>query len=287
MGRYRASKKRRKRRKKAHESDPEIAGTETRGDSPAWNSLDELSLIDYGRNGAGSESDEVEVTKRLSCLNFSAIPCAIDPENFSCGHEVGNIPGGMADEQSEVELVTSATYLDILPTDSENLNRRQSRKRASRRRPNKKVKKMKSSNYMSGYHGTTHCSGYGKAKRSYPSQSLRYNPLSRKSPKSRSTSAGSTPVRVHSPAKRMMEVEEEDTGSMYLFSDTSAVCEIEMIQDADDMFDCTPPTSDPVSNGYSYHNDLSGNESELSESTTDRWVWPVNHYKRRVRLWPT
>ena len=266
MGRYRASKKRRKRRKKGHESDPEIPGTETRGNSPAWNSWDELSMLDSGRNGTGSESDDMEVTKRLSCLNFSVIPCAMDPGNFSCGHEAGNIPGD--EPPSEVELVTSATYLDILPTDRESLDRRQSRKRASRRRPNKKVKKMKSSSC----HGSMHCHGYGKAKRSHPADSVQCGPLSRKSPKSCSTSAGSTPVRVYSPAKRMMELDEEDT--VYLFSDASATCEIEMLQDggADDMFDCTPPTSDPVSTGYSYHNDLSGNESELSESTTDRWV---------------
>ena len=78
--------------RKAHGSDPECGGREE-GDaeagSPLWNSLDEQSLAglspppslsavvaaDYVYK-SGLSSDEMEVTRKLSCLNFSVLPCS-------------------------------------------------------------------------------------------------------------------------------------------------------------------------------------------------------------------
>lgn len=154
MGRHRGSKKlhrRSCRRQKGHESNPELPsprrpGRETRDTSPAWNSLDEESLADYASAAAASESTgEMEVTKRLSCLNFSVVPCAMDPANF----DKPNIAGGGGEQESDTELVSelnSATHMEaLLPGEGkeEDLNRRPNRKRNSRRRPNKKAKKMK------------------------------------------------------------------------------------------------------------------------------------------------
>lgn len=78
-------------------SDPERGGRDreqqggTATDSPLWNSLDEQSLAglspppslsalvaaDYVYK-SGLSSDEMEVTRKLSCLNFSVLPCAPD-----------------------------------------------------------------------------------------------------------------------------------------------------------------------------------------------------------------
>ena len=282
MGRYRASKKRKRRlckRSKSHESDPECPGTETRENSPAWNSLDEETLLDYAHHAA-SGSDDMEVTKRLSCLNFSVIPCAMDPENFSCEAGSACIAAGGGECASDVDTVdllselTSATNLDILPGERDApLNRRQGRKRSTRRKPNKKTKKLKSSYTTMWNHGhTSTCThiGHGKAvKRSTLSQ-LRFNPLAPGKdgyPHTHTLASSSQPP-AHS--QRRMDLD-EDSMSCFL-SDTSAMCEMEMLQDGeDDMFDCTPP-ADPSDSGYACHDvDLSGNESELSESTTDRY----------------
>lgn len=277
MGRYRGSKKRRKKlckRRKAHESDPEFPGTETRSreTSPAWNSLDEESLLDYARNAVGNESDEMEVTKRLSCLNFSVIPCAMDPEFFSCGT---NIPGGGESDAELYSELTSTTHLDVLPgeRDLEECSKRQGRKRASRRRPSKRTKKMKSS-----YSGNEFSAAKGKA-RSTVVPLVRFNPLScSRHPTRGRNSAINTALHPVSRSARRMEVEEDSMSC--LFSDTSAVCDIEMPQDvSEELFDDHTPPALPNDSGYPCNEvDFSGNESELSGSTTDRWVPPPLPY---------
>ncbi len=293
-----------KRNRKAHESDPERPGTETRENSPttAW-SCDEQALADYAHNAhvASDGSDEMEVTKRLSSLNFEVIPCALDPANFSCSHqrELGHLHhyqqlqeascshhavSGVA-SVSEVELYTSATNLDVLPGIGEqesHLNSRQGRKRASRRKPNKKAKKMKSS-YSSCFTACTRDRHTRKVKRSSLSQ-LRYNPMFTTQGRHLHHHLAHSP---HSPATAiptvfvLKKMEMDDDSMSCLFSDTSAVCDVEMIQDGSggpDTFDCAPPV-DPSDSGYPSHHDMDaelfGAESDLSDSsTTDRYVSP-------------
>ena len=273
MGRHKRSKRFKKQQdksRKAHESDPERPGTETRENSPAtaW-SCDDQGLLDYIQN-AGSDSEEMEVTKRLSFLNFEVIPCAIDTGNFSCGgHERdASIAGGGCGVVSDsVELYTSATNLDVLPGIGERdnlLKRRQGRKRASRRKPNKKVKKMKSS-----YSGYAALDSHGKVKRSFLPQ-LRFNPLLAQG------RDPCTPSAKRTFRSQRMEVDEDSVSC--LFSDTSAVCDVEMFQD-EDVLDSTPPAGPSNSRFPSHDVGCYGNESELSDSsTTDRLVrwWVVS-----------
>lgn len=82
----------------AHGSDPECGVREGVTDSPLWNSLDEQSLAglspppslsalvaaDYVYK-SGLSSDEMEVTRKLSCLNFSVLPCSCDTLVMSHG----------------------------------------------------------------------------------------------------------------------------------------------------------------------------------------------------------
>ncbi len=297
MGRLKRRNKQKKRpskrNRKSHGSDPERPGTETRENSPttAW-SCDEQGLLDYAQNAqvASDGSDEMEVTRRLSSLNFEVIPCALDPANFSCppgnNHEFercqkdANCSHTCGDGFSfGEELCTSATNLDVLPGIGEqgnHLSSRQSRKRASRRRPNKKVKKMKCSKPV----GCSIHSHGRKMKRSLLSQA-RYNPMftaqgghSSYSPLSH---AHFPLVTLPLCSARSMEVEEDSMSC--LVSDTSAVCDVEMFQEGgagQDTFDCTP--SSYLSNGgFPPHHDtdadLFGSTSDLSESsTTDRYV---------------
>ena len=278
MGRFRrGSKKRTKRpcgRWKRHESDPERTGGELGEDSPTFNSLDEESLYEY----AGVSGEEMEVTKRLSCLNFSVIPCALDPGNFSCGSNIAG--GGGACDVSDVELYsefTSATHLDLLPGEGDTLGRRQNRKRASKRKPNKRTKKMKSSNCgMAFTFGGAVASGskmkahpLSSSQPGHSRSQLRHVPTSRAK---RRSHPGSCSVK-----RRKIEIEDDSYFSCFL-SDTSAVCDMEVFQDAGDdrMSDCTPP-ADPSFLVGGYLNpheeaELSSHESELSESTTDRCV---------------
>lgn len=281
MGRFsRGSQKHTKRvcgRRKKHESDPERTGTEVREGSPTFNSLDEESLWDYVEN-AGTSGEEMEVTKRLSCLNFSVIPFALDPGNFSCE---SNIAGGGACDVSDVELyseITSATHLDVLPSDGERLSKRQNRKRASRRKPNKRTKKLKPSNCgMAFTFGGTSTVGSGCSKvKLHPLSSshachshsqLRHVPTSRAKRRSHSG--------VCSVKRRKMEMEDDSYFSCFL-SDTSVAYDMEVFQDNGDdrMSDCTPPAEPSFSTG-GYPNqppgpEFSPQESELSESTTDR-----------------
>ena len=196
MGR-RASKRKKRRARaagvgnlrqgKAHESGPEAAVDAGRPGScsPAWNSLDEESLLDYAENVAASEQpgstsagdrDEVEVAKRLSYLNFSivnSVPCALEPHNLDVCWPHAYAPGALtsggarqrgrshgrsptATPLTDVELMSevslTSTGYNQGEEDIARKNQLASRKRASRRRPNKRTKKMRSSFYDSSYH---------------------------------------------------------------------------------------------------------------------------------------
>ena len=164
MGKRRAKKKKRRvqserQRRAGHESGPETAtGRERRdaenGDScsPPWNSLDEESLADYAKNAAAGESgEEVEVAKLLSFLNFSVIPCALEPYNLEC-EVMPHAPNGGGGPPTDVDLLselTSATHLEKEDgregEEEDGRGKRGSRKRTSRRRPNKRTKKLRSS----------------------------------------------------------------------------------------------------------------------------------------------
>ena len=163
MGKRRGKKKKKRvkseiERCTGHESGPETTTGRERRDSgqedscsPAWNSLDEESLADYAENAAAGESGgEVEVAKLLSFLNFSVIPCALEPYNLEC--ELPHAPSG-GGPPTDVDLLselTSATHLereeDVREGETEDARgKRRSRKRASHRRPNKRAKKLRSS----------------------------------------------------------------------------------------------------------------------------------------------
>lgn len=107
-----------------------------------WESLDDLALLDYSNNAAYNDAstmnDEMEVTKRLSSLNVSAVSC--------CGAD--HICTAVM--TSDVETIYSefppfATLADNLPGElvpSERLKERQMRKRSSRR-SRKRTKKAR------------------------------------------------------------------------------------------------------------------------------------------------
>ena len=136
---------------RVHGSDPECGGREGTGtDSPLWNSLDEQSLAglspppslsalvaaDYVYK-SGLSSDEMEVTRKLSCLNFSVLPC--DPDTLSLpptaiqhlhhhgDHASGRVPcplgtlrgsvhatDNMSDVESYAELQLAAQLNEVL-----------------------------------------------------------------------------------------------------------------------------------------------------------------------------
>ena len=256
--------------RKGHESDPEKTGGELReGDSPAWNSLDEAGLWDYHKNcSQQSDSDDMEVTKRLSSLNFSMIPCVLDPKALDVS---------MTAEASDVDHfseLTSATHLDILPTfysDRDNSSDvRQSRKRSSRRRPNKRTKRIKCS---TGLTDTSHTTCRGEK-------------LFIKAPSNLTQDSQKRLKRSRS-LRKVRRPGEDDSLSCFL-SDTSAMCEMDTTvggsfhrgeeeeeeEGESEMLDSTPPAVGPQSLGVttSTQPELSANdESDLTETTTDRY----------------
>ena len=295
MGRRGGGKKKRKRtgggsrRRKGHESGPERTGdTDLAAGScsPAWNSLDESSLLDYSQNAACGSGDEVEVAKRLSYLNFSVIPCAPEPHNLDCEPHAQGPP-------TDVELLselTSATYLER----EDGGNRREGRKRASRRRPNKRAKKMRSSvsclchfvregslpaesGDQASVRACERClERQGKIGRRHRGE--RFNPLSRgersagrrgkgKSVGNRSES--STPVNLP-PSSGAHWMDMECEAGLECSTDTSAIGDAEMAGEHEDT-DHTPP-AELTSVGELLSDELYGEESELSETTTDRYV---------------
>ena len=177
----------------------EQQGLGTATDSPLWNSLDEQSLAglspppslsalvaaDYVYK-SGLSSDEMEVTRKLSCLNFSVLPCAPDtllqqqqPPTSSqyqegpCEHAPS--AGGddtlrgvihVADNMSDIEpyselhviptvqlddaLFPSASGGDKRPAEAMDCEQRRRRKRPSRKRPNRRTKKMRMHHHSEG-----------------------------------------------------------------------------------------------------------------------------------------
>ena len=309
-----------RRHKKGHESGPEATGLDQdQGGaaevcSPAWNSLDEESLLDYAQNAAqgGESGEEVEVAKLLSYLNFSVIPCALEPCNLECQPHAQGPPTDvdLLSELTSATLHGEGVGLD----DVDGRKRRENRKRASRRRPNKRAKKLRSSADASsmclcefvsegslpsgsqrGHNGGMNSGGcercwdalgQGKApaRRKSKGQGERYNPLShvggsrlgrgtRRGGDNRSEST--TPVNLLPSSVALqclvnMECENGGGGEVGagFSTDTSATGEVEMGLEPDDS-DHTPP-ADLEPAGSLLPDELYDNESDLSETTTDR-----------------
>ena len=181
LDRLRRKKKHRKHRGKEHErrpraagSDPEPSGTPFLGaeeqDTSCTNSCDDTlslhgpTLPDFQRplgeknqeeghpSHHDAASDAMEVTRRLSCLNFSMLP-----PNPSSGY-VGTVTSQRREAQPEVEVLsdlelfsemTSAIQLPMLSDQGvEGMEgvesyHRQARKRPSRRKTNRRSKKVR------------------------------------------------------------------------------------------------------------------------------------------------
>ena len=317
MGKRRGKKKRKRvqsdrLRKQGHESGPEATGCDqddaTGSCSPAWNSLDEESLLDYAQNAAAGESgEEGEVAKLLSYLNFSVIPCALEPRNLDCEpHAQGPAAGTDVDLLSEL---TSATR-DADEGGEGRGTARESRKRASRRRPNKRAKKLRSSapegsmrvcQFVRGGNipsprgeggdvdmhpcmnsrGCERCwdgvVGRGKTRRR--SKGERFDPLWHTGRLGRgrggsNRSESTTPVNLPAPSlalQCLVEMECENLNGVGDFStDTSATAEVNMGAESEDS-DHTPPAEpgpvEQISQAELYEEE---EESDLSDSSTDR-----------------
>lgn len=167
MGKRSKRKKLRKKinKRSGRRSDSEMPqDRQSDGSCGGWTSLDEQALLDYGENAAQHTStlEELEVTRRLGSLNVSMIPCCSDPSLLP-------VLAPKSDRVSEQGLYSElpcATLLNCLP--GERWERRQCRKRVSRRRPSKRPKKCREE--------TEHVMSVGKQRRSGLAQ-LRYNPL--------------------------------------------------------------------------------------------------------------
>ena len=276
---------------KAHESEPERTGAEQDQETEirenlAWDSLDELNLAP---TPSGTEylpsPDEMEVTRKLSCLNFSVLPCPAgsmifepvlslpDDHNY-CGvhtkHEV---------MVTDLDL-SSVVGTDLLPTLSDrdmsvdvmHNEMRYSRKRPSRRKPNKRVKKSRSS--ITGRENTTTHTNqkhFGRSLSPPPSLCVSFVRPMAKDPQFSRTRSFRKP--------RCLKSRTVDDPLLCFLSDTSAVCDIEVPSHdkMDDTFDCTPPGEQCVS-GVSVVDKCGGGadndnvESDLSETTTsDRY----------------
>ena len=292
MGRLRSSRRKRhkqqqSRQRRPHESDPEHKDTVVaKKDSPAWNSLDERGYspgADYAYN-AGLSSDEMEVTRKLSCLNFSMIPCApsammVEPQDM-CVQGRGD---GCDIETSDVDLCSEqafATQHDLLPTLSDKEmetielavhDRRQGRKRAAKRRPNRKAKRIKSaSNYCTSFNSQTKGARNSSVGFQPPPLTVSFTRCSSKE--------HPTPLRRAKSFRRPRRSKPVEDPLLGYFSDTSAVCEMDVHQDhdwnTDDMIDYTPPAEgDDCVVGNGFDQGVLTNESDLTESTTtDRCV---------------
>ena len=262
---------------RAHESDPECGGREEFSDgSPLWNSLDEQSLAglspppslsavvaaDYVYK-SGLSSDEMEVTRKLSCLNFSVLPCsAPDALLFSRAEENGStshlqyaqhqdgallpvyesVRGTIqAVDMSDIEQYSelqSATQLDVLlPTvDSQGgvdgrrqleamdcEQQRRRRKRTARKKPNRRTKKMRL------YHHSECATPTNKPPSTIPpiaSNFVQSITLSNEGKDGEKAAGQLRRTRSFRRSKRQTRTELNDPMSCIL-SDTSAMCELD------------------------------------------------------------
>ena len=313
MGKRRGKKKKRvqsdRHRRRGHESGPEATGAShdnaTGSCSPAWNSLDEESLRDYAQNAAAGESgEEVEVAELLSYLNFSVIPCALEPRHLECEPHAQGPP-------TDVDLLselTSATHHER--EDSADARKRESRKRASRRRPNKRAKKLRSASAgdfmclcefvregsapstlrgatdMASVKGCERCwepvSGRGKTRRR--SRGERFDPLAHNTGRwgqggrgrlAPNRSESTTPVNLPSAsmALQCLVDMECENGGLTFSTDTSPTGEVDMGAEPEDSDHTPPAVPAPMTPADLYEVvEREEEESELSDTTSDRCV---------------
>ena len=274
---------------KAHESEPERTGAEQdqEAENLAWDSLDELNLA---HTPSGTEylpsPDEMEVTRKLSCLNFSIVPC---PASSMIFEPVLSLPGDRIGVHTKPEvMVTDVDFgsvgTDLLPTlsdremgvDAMHCEMRYARKRPSRRKPNKRVKKSRPC-ITTREAATTHPNEKHLGRSLSPQSSLCVSFVrpTVKDPQFSRTRSFRKPRHLKS---RLV-----DDSLLCFLSDTSAVCDVEGTSrdTMDDMFDCTPPGEQSVS-GVRVVEECGGGadnanvDSDLSESTTcDRYDYCV------------
>ena len=325
--------------RRAHGSDPEC-GVRREGvtDSPRWNSLDEQSLAgpspppslsalvaaDYVYK-SGLSSDEMEVTRKLSCLNFSVLPCSgadaalmmstrDHHHHHQQRHQYYHQDGGVlpADESlnrvaihaadmSDVEAYSelpSATQLDfLLPTlehqdedgrrlEAMDCEQRRRRKRPSRKKPNRRTKKIRLHHHVDN---STANAGASRSINVHPLSSNFIYPTVTDLGKDRDVvvaGGGGQLRRVRSfrRSKRQSRSEHNDP-MLCILSDTSAMCEFEQERGMadDDFFDATPPAEGipPIGmimeglgciGGPSVSLEELPNESDLTETTSDRYT---------------
>lgn len=286
----RKTRKEVKRLPEAPASDPESRGSSLfKGEEPyssCTNSCDEVlalcatslascdgKCVDQSLRLLRSPADEMEVTHKLSCLNFSIDPgdrvptphhLALPP---SLGFEV------MSDAEGCSELASTA-QLDVLPTLSDRgegmeemmaSHYRHARKRPSRRKTNRRSKKFRyistrdTSFVKAGSNGVTpqqpiqhlsrECGGDGMAdgSRLQRSRSLRR-------------------------LKRSQQRSQEEDPLLYCLSDTSVALDLDtptLVYGGHHQMEgveTTPPDMDTTL----MSDDTLVNESELSETTSDR-----------------
>ena len=273
--------------RRAHGSDPECGVREGVTDSPLWNSLDEQSLAglspppslsalvaaDYVYK-SGLSSDEMEVTRKLSCLNFSVLPCSGDTLMLSTrtGHDHNHqqqctddihVPAESfrfhainAADMSDVEPYSelpSATQLNVLlPSldrccvneghglEAMDCEQRRRRKRASRKKPNRRTKKIRLH-----IHHHPESSAMTSSKHTVQPLSSNFVQPSFTADGKEKGSSASQLRRTRSLKRSKRQVRPED--NLCILSDTSAMCEFDQERGAngemveEEFFNSTPP----------------------------------------------
>ncbi len=223
---------------KGHESEPEKCTLTKDADqeSLAWDSLDEVHLPP---TPSGAEylpsADEIEVTRRLSCLNFSMLPCPDPAANYHSSNNV--LQHRMQSMPIDVNLFSLGGVFDVLPSLSDHetgfgCRTKQSRKRSSRRKPNKRTKKCR---YSLNNDASI-------PKNDSPHQPL-YISFVRPTPKDPQFSR--TPLFRRS--RRPKSIPKDDP-LLCIFSDTSVAYDVEGCDSErmDESFNPTPPASQCV-----------------------------------------
>lgn len=283
MGRLRRKKRHRKvttRLPKAPASDPEVGTPCTKGEeqySSCTNSCDE-ALSRYGGEcvtprGEKHRSplpDEMEVTRKLSCLNFSALPCSSFASFIPSSPPPIDLSSSMGFEVlSDLDLeMASGTQLDVLPTLSDNAegmeaHYRYARKRPSRRKSNRRTKRFRCISTRDSSHGNT-------AAMATP------HPLGMAPQPSESGGAWSveSPRVLQARSVRKLKRPQADDSLLCCFSDTSAVFDVDtppvVSNQTMEWVETTPPASTAVMGAELICEDTLPNESELSSTTSDR-----------------
>lgn len=316
LDRLRRKKKHRKHRSKERDQRPRAAGSDPEPsstpflraedqDTSCTNSCDETlslygsSLADFQRPLAdksqpeGSQthhnaaSDAMEVTRKLSCLNFSMLPPTPATGSPAAGRELHRELDVLSDLElfSEMNLATQLPALsdrDLEGMEGVESHHRHGRKRPSRRKTNRKAKKFR---YTSSRDGIS-ASRVHKVVTAGTMQPLPVGVArtsSRETPSSphgggvvTKESGDITPVLSRARSFRRGKRQDDDP-LQCCFSDTSVVLDQEtspvlahdMEEEEGDMFETTPPAMEELYTEQTCDDTL---PSELSETTSDRCV---------------